>query len=94
MQKKTKKVYKNVYKKQYNEARAHYLPEWKEIGGLIKARRVSLGLSQNTMAEKCGRSIQYYGHLEQGYNNPKTLPIEVKKIIANELNFTFEELWG
>lgn len=90
----SKKVSKKVYKKQYNEARAHYLPEWKETGAFIKAKRTEKGISQNEMAEKCGRSIQYYGHMEQGYNNPKTLPIAVKAIIAETLGFEFEELWG
>lgn len=90
--KKTKKRY--AYKRVYNERRAHYLPEWKELGAKIKACRLNRGLTSQEMANRLGKSPQYYGHIEQGYNDPRTLPTDTKKRLARILEMTYEGLWG
>ena len=83
-----------VYKSVYNEHRGHYLPEWKAIGRAIKALRQKKGLSNAEVASKLGKSSAYYGHIEQGYNNPRTLPTECKTALAEILGVPYEVLWG
>lgn len=89
-----KKTSKRVYKRIYNERRGHYLPEWKAIGRTIKALRLKKGLSNVEVASKLGKSSAYYGHIEQGYNNPRTLPTECKTALAETLGVPYEVLWG
>ena len=84
---------KRVYKRAYNEHRGHYLPEWKAIGRAIKALRLKKGLSNAEVASKLGKSSAYYGHIEQGYNNPRTLPTDCKTALAEILSVPYEVLW-
>lgn len=67
-----------VYKKEYNERRAHYLPEWKEVGAIIAQKRKEKGFTRAEMAKKLGLSTSYLIHLETGYNNPRTIKTTAK----------------
>lgn len=94
MKKTAKKTAKKVYKKSYNDSRAHYLPEWKDLGAKIKLNRYKVGMTSQEMARQLGKSTQYYGHIEQGYNDPRTLPNKTKIALAVLLEMKYEELWG
>lgn len=39
------------------------------LGGRIRDRRTALGLSQESMASKCGLHRTYYGAVERGERN-------------------------
>lgn len=94
--KKVTKKRKNtrIYKSAYNEHRGHYLPEWKDLGNRIKELRQSKGVTASQIAGALGKSAQYYGHIEQGYNNPRTLPQADKVTISKLLGVPYEVLWG
>lgn len=96
---KAKKTYKKpvkkyAYKRSYNEHRAHYLPEWKRLGKTIKVLRQNKGLTGAEVAKTLGKSAQYYGHFEQGYNDPRTMPTDCKIALAKALGVPYEVLWG
>jgi DNA-binding XRE family transcriptional regulator len=98
--KKPKKTYKKpvkkacAYKRSYNEHRAHYLPEWKRLGKAIKVLRQHKGLTGAEVAKTLGKSAQYYGHFEQGYNDPRTMPTDCKIALAEALGVPYEVVWG
>ena len=46
-----------------------------ELGKFLKQRRTSLGLSQNTVAEKAGLDRTYISMLERGKKNPTVLTL-------------------
>lgn len=77
-----------------NERRAHYLEEWKAIGKVIRERRDELGFTQAEMSKRCKLTKAYYGHLEQGYDDPRKANPNAKKALANALRMPYEELWG
>lgn len=77
-----------------NERRAHYLEEWKALGKTIREKRDELGFTQAEMAKRCKLTTAYYGHLEQGYDDPRKAKLSVKKALASALHMGYEELWG
>ena len=74
--------------------RAHYMPEWKRRGKILRSYRLARELSAKEMAESLGVGLQYYNHLEQGYNNPLALPIEAKKAFARAVKAKFKDVWA
>jgi transcriptional regulator with XRE-family HTH domain len=49
------------------------MPNLKPLGISIKLRRLSLGLSQEALADKCGFDRTYISMLERGLRNPSFL---------------------
>lgn len=49
------------------------MPNLKPLGNSIKLRRLSLGLSQEALADKCGFDRTYISMLERGLRNPSFL---------------------
>jgi transcriptional regulator with XRE-family HTH domain len=49
------------------------MPTLKPLGDSIKLRRLSLGLSQEALADKCGFDRTYISMLERGLRNPSFL---------------------
>lgn len=83
---------KKVYKKKWNEARQHYLPEWKKQGAKIKAKRLALGLTAQDMAEALGLSLGYYNHIEQGFNSFYALPVVKRHALCKTLKIKIDDL--
>lgn len=80
-------------KRKYERLRAHYLPEWKEAGKRLLSLRKGAELTQEEVADKCGISLTYYRHLEQGYNNPRACTMDTKKALAKAFHIKAEELF-
>jgi transcriptional regulator with XRE-family HTH domain len=76
-----------------NRKRAHYLPEWKRRGKIIRSYRLTREITAQEMAERLGVGLQYYNHLEQGYNNPLALPLPAKQAFAKAVKAKFKDVW-
>lgn len=61
----------------------------KRIGGRLKARRLKLGLSQESVAKVCKLSPSYLSQLEAGLRNPT---IDMLYRLGKTLGVTLHEL--
>ena len=61
-----------------------------EIGNKIKQKRKELGYSQEDLAEICGISSSYIGHIERG-SKKMSIPIAIS--IANALHLSLDYLF-
>lgn len=77
----------------YNEKRKHYDPEWVKKGKRLTALRMARDLSQQQVADAIGKSVSYYKHMEQGYNNLSSLPLTAKNALENILRADIEDLF-
>lgn len=59
------------------------------IGDKIKNRRVALGLSQEQLAEKCGITSSYIGHIERG---SRSLSLNTAISISKSLSISLDYL--
>lgn len=81
-------------KSAYELRRGHYLEPWKEAGKRLQAIRKEAGLTQEEVAKRAKMSLAYYRHLEQGYNNPLSCPLDAKKALSKAFRRPIEELFG
>lgn len=63
---------------------------YSEIGNKIKQKRRELGYSQEELAELCGISASYIGHIERG-SKKMSIPIAVS--IAHTLHLSLDYLF-
>jgi len=61
----------------------------KRVGGLIRAKRVELGWSQEELAHQAGRHRTYISSVERGRRNPT---VTVLHAIAKAMDITVSEL--
>jgi transcriptional regulator with XRE-family HTH domain len=69
--------------------RLEYLPDYSLIGERIKARRLLLKFTQETLAESAGIGIQHMSKIENG-NTKLSLPCIIA--LANALQTTVDDL--
>ncbi len=48
----------------------------RRIGEVIRARRIALGMTQNSLAEISGHHLNYIGYLERGERCPNVATLE------------------
>ena len=79
-------------KVRYFTMSAGYLDKYKEIGQLIKKKRVEKGLTQEELAERAAISISYLTKIEAP-NTQKTFSLEVVFAISDALEISVIELF-
>lgn len=59
--------------------------DYKDLGKRVRELRRSMGLTQEVLAEKCGISASFLGHIERG---TRVASIETLVCLCNTLNVT------
>lgn len=63
---------------------------YKELGKNIKKRRIELGLTQQELADKIGKGLNFVGKIEVAFSKPS---FDTIIDISNALNIELKELF-
>lgn len=67
-------------------------PDYTNLGKRIRSKRKEKKWSQETLAEKCGISISFMGHIERG---TRKMSLETFVVVCEVLDASADELlWG